>query len=71
MTLFETALKRGMLETGINTWGELCKEVGMDLRLLHDRRNHPENLRLYEIRELADALNVPALDLVAATMGWD
>lgn len=71
MTHFEKRLRLGMLETGIKTWGELCKEVGMDIRLLHNRRNHPENLRLYEIRELADALNIPALSLVLEIFGGD
>ena len=71
MTHFEFFLRKTMLERDIPRWGDLCRETGMEPRLLLDRRTHPENLRLYEVRMLADALGVPAIDLVASTMGRD
>ena len=68
---FEMVLRKGMLTSGIATWGELCKETGFEPRRLLVRREHPETLRLSEVQILADAVNVPAMTLLTAIFGGE
>lgn len=62
-------IKQYMARLHIQTLGEVAKMTGMKYATLTDKLNHPEKLRLYEIKAIIKALNITKED--ALTLIWE